>query len=276
MQNSVDAVHPHWDKAGSVLHELWHSIGINSGRMVVLPMPRKYSARQANKYLSQKLSLKLVEWRGGAKLNTKFLWACFNCGVYAGTNWKSAGNECFLVCWKTCWVWFGAIWTYGPTLAVMLCRRSFVQAIAVHMAWKLQEIISAVQSGLLGANGPWGRCEGSPNWGPLDPSMINAYQRFVLPWLRLAVIAWHLSKSRRNVQLKAGRVLDAVVLVDSFRRKLGWHWSHCLGRFWGIPTWTLRKRWCAKVLTLTYQGTLRYVGSNAEMVAVTTDYPAHG
>ena len=42
------------------------------------------------------------------------------------------------------------------------------------------------------------------------------------------MIAWHLSKSRRNVQLKAGRVLDAVVLVDSFRRKLGWHWSHCL------------------------------------------------
>ena len=67
--------------------------------MVVLPMPRKYSARQANKYLSQKLSLKLVEWRGGAKVNTKFLWACFNCGVYAGTNWKSAKILAMNVFW---------------------------------------------------------------------------------------------------------------------------------------------------------------------------------
>lgn len=58
-----------------------------------------------------------MEWRGGAKLNTKFLWACFNC---MGSTLAHIGNllrswlwiEHFLVCWKTCWAWFGAIWTY--------------------------------------------------------------------------------------------------------------------------------------------------------------------
>ena len=92
----------------------------------------------------------------------------------------------------------------------MLCA---VEAIAVHLAWKLQEIISAVQSGLLGV-----ALDGVPKRGA-ELAELEELWRISFK----VEVSWSISISQVWTE---HFVLNRASVPG--RCKLGWHWSQLL------------------------------------------------